>query len=769
MAIVKGNSPRRREVRRSLSRPTGHRGLWWRQPEVVWPVVFALAFTLVAGMVTLWARAQPRYAVDQVVSQPIVARVEFTALDQERTQQRRELAAARVPPVYTPNDTYLSQIQNKLEHLGRLAADEAAVTFDKLPHDTVQSLQLTPEAFASARELVRDKSPAGWKELSDQFINRLRFFALLSPQQFDTETNLDRNPAQKITIRQGEDAVQTRHSMELFSTRGDNANLRAELYGVSAEVFGRSALADAATKLVTSSLAPTIALDEERTRLLREQERRSPEHDVRTTYQPNDLLIRAGRQLTRLDLELLAEERAHYRDALGAVHTWLVLPARMLVVGLVAAALWIYCCLYYPRIPRNPMRGLAITAVMIFAQLAAVGLTLWQPSLTTVTINFPALVAVMIFSIAYDRRLALTIGAMLTLLLVVSLDLPPAAALVTLTGVTASAIQLREVRYRSKLVMTGLWTGIAMSITAAATGLAFGPLQLADQISRIASDTIAAFLTGVAAGMVVQVVLPGVERGFKVTTALTLKDLNDASNPLLQRLVQEAPGTYQHSLRIADMAEAAAEAVGADGLLCRVGAMYHDIGKTNKPQYFVENQGEGPNRHAKLSPAMSLLIIVGHVKDGIEMAREYGLPRDVRHFIESHHGTTLVEYFFHAARQQRDAEGREAPEEFEFRYPGPKPQTREAAILMLCDGVEGAARAMSEPTPMRLEQLTHTMANKRLMDGQFDQCPLTLRDLSRVEAAITKTLCAVYHTRNKDPDAKKKEPASQTGPRARSA
>src|SRR5690606_27194625 len=171
------------------------------------------------------------------------------------------------------------------------------------------------------------------------------------------------------------------------------------------------------------------------------------------------------------------------------------------------------------------------------------------------------------------------------------------------------------------------------------------------------------------------------------------------------------------------------------------------------PAYFVENQGGGPNRHNKLSPAMSLLIIVGHVKDGIEMAREYGLPSLVRHFSESHHGTTLVEYFFHAARQQRDAQGAAAPTEFEYRYPGPKPQTREAAILMICDGVEGAARALSEPTPVRLEQVVHTMAQKRLQDGQFDECNLTLQELHRIEQSMIKTLCAIYHGRIKYPSA----------------
>lgn len=216
---------------------------------------------------------------------------------------------------------------------------------------------------------------------------------------------------------------------------------------------------------------------------------------------------------------------------------------------------------------------------------------------------------------------------------------------------------------------------------------------------------------------------------------------------LLRQLAQDAPGTYQHSLRIADMAESAANRIGADALLCRVGALYHDVGKMNKPGYFIENQHGTLNKHDKLSPAMSLLIIVGHVKDGIEIAKEFKLPKQVRHFIESHHGTTLVEYFYHAARKKSEDEQATGPTEFEFRYPGPKPQSKEAAIMMLCDCVESAARSLPEPTPVRLEQLVGKMLNKRLMDGQFNECDITLAELHLVEQAVIKTITAIYHGR----------------------
>jgi len=238
---------------------------------------------------------------------------------------------------------------------------------------------------------------------------------------------------------------------------------------------------------------------------------------------------------------------------------------------------------------------------------------------------------------------------------------------------------------------------------------------------------------------------------------MTLLDYSDANQPLLKRLAMEAPGTFSHSLLIGSIAEAAAEAIRRNGLLCRVGAYYHDIGKINKPGYFIENQMGATSRHKELSPAMSQLIIVGHVKDGIEMAKEYGLPSVLRQFIETHHGTTLVEPFYNEAMRQQAAPGSEGPGgkkrrqapplESEFRYPGPKPRTKEAAIVMLADTVEGAVRSLPEVTPPKIEAVVHNMAMKRLQDGQFDECDLSLRELSQIEAAMSKTLAAHYHSR----------------------
>jgi putative nucleotidyltransferase with HDIG domain len=240
---------------------------------------------------------------------------------------------------------------------------------------------------------------------------------------------------------------------------------------------------------------------------------------------------------------------------------------------------------------------------------------------------------------------------------------------------------------------------------------------------------------------------------FDVQTDISLLELGDAAHPLLQELARRAPGTYNHSINVASLAEAAAESIGANGLLTRVGAYFHDIGKVFKPGYFVENQGREANRHESLLPAMSTLVIIAHVKDGADLARQNRLPQPIIDFIEQHHGTTLVEYFFQQATKQseNDPDG-ETVEDAAFRYPGPKPQTREAAVLMLADAAESASRTLVDPTPARIDSLVESITMKRLLDGQFDDCRLTLQELRCIRESLVKLLTAVYHARVKYPD-----------------
>ena len=239
---------------------------------------------------------------------------------------------------------------------------------------------------------------------------------------------------------------------------------------------------------------------------------------------------------------------------------------------------------------------------------------------------------------------------------------------------------------------------------------------------------------------------------FGVLTNYSLLELADFNQPLLKRLILEAPGTYHHSLIVSNLAEGAADAIGANALLTRVGAYYHDIGKLVKAEYFTENQMMGYNKHDDIEPTMSRLVILNHVKEGIELAQKYKLNPAIIDFIPQHHGTGLMYYFYQKAMEE--AQEREAVDESGFRYPGPKPQTRETAITLLADSAEGATRALDEPNPTNIEETVKKVINNKFIDGQLDECNLTLQEINKISSTFTRVLSAMYHARIKYPEKK---------------
>jgi putative nucleotidyltransferase with HDIG domain len=356
----------------------------------------------------------------------------------------------------------------------------------------------------------------------------------------------------------------------------------------------------------------------------------------------------------------------------------------------------------------------------------------------------PIVVFGMTFSIAFHREFALLFSAVVTVIVVVATGQGLGQFMILYAAAASAILLVGGVRNRRKLIYVGLAVGVVATLTT------IGVETLAAQpFAAVWPDALYNGLFAVFAGVLMLGLLPFIESLFGVQTELSLLELGDVAHPLLQELVRRAPGTYNHSINVASIAEAAAESIGAKGLLVRVGAYFHDIGKMLKPGYFVENQGHDANRHESLVPAMSTLIIIAHIKDGADLARQHRLPKPIIDFIEQHHGTTLVEYFF---RRAAEANGGTEVDESNFRYPGPKPQTKEAAVLMLADAVEGACRTLVEPTPARIESLVHDIAMKRLLDGQFDACGLTLQELATIEDSLVKSLTAVYHGRVKYPD-----------------
>jgi len=412
------------------------------------------------------------------------------------------------------------------------------------------------------------------------------------------------------------------------------------------------------------------------------------------------------------------------------------------IVLLISLAGAFYIHHYQKRIIKNHARALALTGLFILL-LATTKLCVLLTEYTFWATG-AAVTAAIILAIAYDQRFAIGMSIFYGILACFAAG-PTTNINLFLTmvaGVFTCCFSLREIRTRMKLLEVSSLAAVIVFITATALGSLTEKPQLANILSNAGLHAGITLVVGV----LIQGLLPLIEKIFRIATSMTLLDYSDANQPLLKRLAMEAPGTFSHGLLVGSIAEIAAEAIGRNGLLCRVGAYYHDIGKINKPSYFVENEIGSTSRHKELSPAMSQLIIVGHVKDGIEMAKEYGLPAVLRQFIETHHGTTLIEYFYSEAKKKHD-EKQSKPSESEFRYAGPRPRTKEAAIVMLADTVESAARSLTEVTPTKIEAVVHNMAMKRLQDGQFDECDLSLRELSQIETSISKTLAAHYHSR----------------------
>ncbi len=466
-------------------------------------------------------------------------------------------------------------------------------------------------------------------------------------------------------------------------------------------------------------------------------------------YPRGMLLVPRGEPILERQLDLLKQEHRAYLDSLTSRDYWYRGAAMFMVLSLLTALVVIYVARFQTSLSQSlPMiAGVCVLIVTTIVLGAFLSPPPWNALLLPMTLT------AMVLTLAYNPQFALMMTFALELALTVVLGGSVEQVLVHMGGMATAILSLRHVRTRTQIVRVAVASGLAYAATTIATGL------LSEQtLSLTLTDAFRCFLWGSLAGFLLTGLLPIVERSFSFVTDVTLLEYADGSHPLLQELVRRAPGTYTHSITVATLAEAAAEAIGANPLLVRVGSYFHDIGKMLKPNYFIENQA-GENRHDALEPALSTLVIIGHVKDGVALAQQYHLPRPIIDSIAQHHGTTLVEYFYREAMRLQDSHGQAAADlESCFRYPGPKPQTREQGILMLSDAVESTSRSLANPTPGSLQKLVHDLLMKRLLDGQFEESGLTLTELHVIEEALCKSLIALFHARIKYPEA---EPESR--------
>lgn len=426
--------------------------------------------------------------------------------------------------------------------------------------------------------------------------------------------------------------------------------------------------------------------------------------------------------------------------------------------GLLSAVMITLIALYLLRYRRDLMEResklLLLGMIGISTYLLAILMKAFQPSLpagANVGFLMPVAVSAMLVSILMDPKVAMLQSALLSLLLGLSAEGNQLnTTLVLMIGATLGVYTVARVESRTDVYRAGTLVSLAHVATILAIYLINGDslLEAAPWI-----DAGLGALNGLVVAVVVTGALPLFETVFGVVTPLKLLELSNPNHPLLKKLLVEAPGSYHHTILVANLCEAAAEAIGADQVLARVGAYYHDIGKTKRPYFFVENQFGGENPHDKLPPSLSALIITSHVKDGVEMATEARLPKEIVDFIPTHHGTTLVSYFYHMASKSGQAE---YVLEEDFRYEGPKPWTKEHAILMLADGCEASVRAMRQKGHLTVDQIegqVKRIIDDRLHQGQLDNCDLTLREIDVITRTFVKVLSGVHHARVEYPEA----------------
>lgn len=414
------------------------------------------------------------------------------------------------------------------------------------------------------------------------------------------------------------------------------------------------------------------------------------------------------------------------------------------------------------QIPDNGILLLVLGTLLM--HLALVVLTLdfsaglsWGKTLKVVVL--PHAFGPLVLSVILGRRIGLFAAIYATLLGVlvcISVSAPTYLATSSLIGFTG-VLLTKSVRRRNRLFMAGLYVGVVAMVFSLLLHEAAGVI-MEEQVSRMLGLPL---IIGVVTGMAVGGLLPVLESIFGVTTDVSWLELGDLNHPLMRRLSIEAPGTYHHSLVVANLSEAAAESIGASASMCRVCSYFHDIGKLSKPEYFIENMDPSANPHDDLTPRMSALVIIAHVKDGVDLAIKHKLNSRIIDVIEQHHGTSLAWYFYRRALEQKadvenlvkqsKAKEDDVPQVSEevFRYPGPRPQFKESAIISIADAVESASRTLDKPNASRIETMIDEIVQARMVDGQLDECDLTIAELAKIKASFAKTLLSMMHARIK--------------------
>lgn len=654
--------------------------------------------------------------VGQVARKDLAAPI--TAVNQRKTEERKEEAARQTllevsedPEYYVLNPTIVLRVEENITGVLNLLRLGVA---EEMGEEEGAKEPLTVSEID--RRLIRD-----WKmELPLSTIEAVVNLTLPEFDQF----------AQTLTTLVLATMEEPIHEDDLRDARDD--------FEASVEdVRLAPDLQEAGTIIGRQLIQPNLVLDTEKVNRARQAAVDSVEPVL---IMKGEVIVRKGDVVRPEHIELLRDVGLLKtgRDY-GAVLGVILLTAILLVLG--GTYLYQNRSDVLQNEPLLALVGSVLITMLLLGELFSViswsGARFLNPSALTG----------LLLTLLIDSQVATIATIIMAIFLTVINDLSWIIGLLALIGGLTAIFSVSKVSQRGDLMRAGFIVGgvnLVLMLT----------LGLLSKDTNLIYNSYLGLLSGVLASIMAIGILPYLESIFKVTSSLRLLELSNPNHPLMRRLMLEAPGTYHHSILVGNLAEAAAEAVGADGLLARVGAHYHDIGKLKRPYFFVENQVGIDNPHDKMAPSLSTLIITSHVKDGLELANEFKLPPAVTQFIAQHHGTDLVRYFYHRASEAND-EG--TVEERDFRYPGPKPHGKEVAIVSLADATEAAVRSISRPNPGKIEAIVRKIIKDRLNSGELDESDLTFQDMDRIANAFVKVIVSMFHARVEYPEQITKE------------
>lgn len=454
----------------------------------------------------------------------------------------------------------------------------------------------------------------------------------------------------------------------------------------------------------------------------------------------NQIVVSEGEPVTAHQLELLGT-LGLLSDSASGIYIYIALGILVIIVMYLQYG---YIHKYYPNINKEFSKIVMISILNVFPVILA--------RLFGMMSNYiiPLACMPMLITLLLNYKISLVFSMLNVILIGGAVGFNPNIIILAILNVVLGGTLLRKMQQRNDI----LYSSITVAVLSSILTFSVGTLTTNNFMEILADSTFAA-AGAILSGILTIGVLPFFESTFDIVTNAKLLELSNPNNPLLKKLLMEAPGTYHHSILVANLAELAAEQVGGNPLLARIGAYYHDVGKTKRPYFFRENQFGKKNPHDRLKPEVSSKIIISHVKDGSELAKEYNLPKTIHDFIVTHHGETLVKYFYLTVKN--NSENPDEVKEEDFKYPGPKPMSKEQGIVMLADSTEAAVRSINEPTEEKIEKMVNNIIDDKLASGQLDNCDLTLRDISKIKKCFLKALNGIHHERIEYPDDNKKE------------